>query len=438
MTTDLPAFDILSAQYEMLPPGAIVICAVSGGADSMCLLHLLTRREDLTLHAAHFNHHLRGEESDRDETFVRDWCETRSIPFHLGSGDVAGEAQRRKMGIEETARVMRYGFLSRLALELKADRIATAHNADDNAETLLMHLLRGTGLGGLGGIDPVRWKYVRPLLTTPRSDIDAYLNTHHIPHVEDSTNAGDDYLRNRIRHRLLPLLEEWNPGFLSRMTHTIPRLRSDNETLEELAGQLSRQAQQEGETGDWVIPAPLLAAAPDPIALRAVRQLVGEANEGDWDCSSAHLTSVLALCRSENPSGEIHLPHSLTARREYDRLILTHEGPPQSLTPFTPQPGYTPIPGTVWAVLLENDPWPGLVVRPRQIGDEITLPNGHRRSLKKLYIDKKIPRLLRDSLPLAADDEGVIAVAGLGPNLAHPRKERVTFIKITEKEENGQ
>ena len=427
--------DALIRKYDMLPPGAVVICAVSGGADSMCLLHLLSRREDITLHAAHFNHRLRGGEADRDEAFVRNWCRENRIPFHAGSRDVAEEAKRLKMGLEETARALRYTFLYQLARELKADRIATAHNANDNAETLLMHLLRGTALQGLGGIEPRLNALVRPLLTTSRREIEDYLNAYAVPHIEDSTNKDNTFLRNRVRHQLIPLLEEWNPGFVRRITQTIPRLREDEKALDLLARQLFRQASRDRE--DLVISVQALTDAPEAVSLRCIRLLLAEANEGLGNCTGVHLESVMALCRSPKPSGEVHLPCSLTARRVYDKLVLTHDGPPVVLAPMALFQGANPVPGTDWTVILDGPPWPGLVVRSRQTGDEITLPNGHKRPLKKLFIDRKIPRLERDRIPVVADRNGILAVAGLGSNPAHPCHGQVTIIKETEARENG-
>ena len=426
----LPHAEAFAREHHMFPPGSKVLCAVSGGADSMCLLHWLSRREDITVVAAHFDHQLRGEESGRDERFVRSWCEQHAIPFHLGTWDVRAEAGRRKMGIEETARALRYGFLSQLAVQLQADRIATAHNAGDNAETVLMHLLRGSALPGLTGIEPVRWKYVRPFLTTSREEIETYLAQHRVPHVEDSSNADDSYTRNRVRHQLVPLLEEMNPGFVRRLCAAIPRLRADEEYLGALAQDLFRLAQRQGE--DLTIPAAAIAQAPPPVAARTVRLLLAEAAEGDWDCSAAHIGAVLSLCRGDSPSARVSLPHQLTALREYGDLVFTHSPHPEPVEEFVPREGDTPLPGTDWLVRLAVPPWPGLVIRSRQTGDEITLSNGHRRSLKKLFIDRKIPKALRDSFPVAADGDGVIFAAPFGPNLSHPRSREIQITDIRE------
>ena len=214
----------LTTEYDMLPRGGKVLCALSGGSDSMCLLHLLSAMAEeggFTLCAAHYNHHLRGAESDGDAAFVARWCEEHHIPYALGEGDVAAEAAKRNQGLEETARQLRYAFLTETAEALGCSRIATAHNADDNLETLLLHLTRGAGLHGLAGIPPRRGELVRPLLTTPRADIEAYLEAHHIPHVEDSTNTDTKYARNKLRSQVIPVLRELNPKLTQRSAETM-------------------------------------------------------------------------------------------------------------------------------------------------------------------------------------------------------------------------
>lgn len=420
-------------QISLLPPGSRVLCAVSGGADSMCLLHLLSQREELSLVCAHFNHQLRGEESDRDEAFVREICKQWNIPLTVGRGDVEAFARREKLSLEEAGRTLRYAFLYQAAEEELCDWIATAHNAEDNAETLLLHLLRGSGLNGLTGISPQRGKLVRPLLTTSRKEIEAYLIQHDIPHREDSTNADDAYTRNRVRHQLLPLLEEMNPGFVRRLTSAIPRLRADNDYLNDLARQLLTKTEHR-EDG-LVLPAALLSQAPAPVASRAVRFLLAQAAGGNWDCSAGHIDTVLELCRSSSPSAQVSLPHGLTARREYSLLILAQDLPAQPLEPMPLQEGDNPVPGLPWTVVLQGPPWPGLVVRSRQTGDSLALPGGHTKTLKKLFIDQKLPRRERERIPVVADNDGVIAVAGVGPNLSHPCHGQVRMIQYRKGED---
>ena len=228
-------------QYQMLPQGSTVLCAVSGGKDSMALLSVLQTlapERNLMIHAAHFNHQLRGEESQRDEDFVSKWCADHNIPLTIGSGDVAQAAQEQGKGIEETARAMRYGFLTETAQEVGAEKIATAHNADDNAETVLLHLVRGTGLDGLGGIPPRRGALIRPLLGCTRAEIEAYLAAEGIPHVEDSSNADPTYARNRIRRDVMPVLRDLNPAFAATLAAALPHLRADRAYLDDKAAAL--------------------------------------------------------------------------------------------------------------------------------------------------------------------------------------------------------
>ena len=435
--------DRYSIQTGLLPRGGTVLCAVSGGADSMYLLHRLALLRapfacDFTLVAAHYNHHLRGEESDRDEAFVRQfveglvptgsvhtWCwdhqEAPEPPVKLivGGGDVAAEAKRRKKGIEETAREMRYAFLYEAARAVGADVIATAHTADDNLETILLHLVRGSGLQGLTGIPPRQGMLVRPLLATTRREIEDYLRLYSIPHIEDSSNADEAYSRNRMRQQVVPLLEGFNPALRENSVDMIRYLRADNDYLNARASELAHQAQVTEEVVS--IDAQVIADAPAALAPRIARQLLSLLTGGKTDYSAAHLEAVVRLCRGDDPSAEAHLPGGVTARRVYEKLLLTDCLDPPPLEPFAPRQGENPIPGTGWTLRLDGDPWPGLVVRHRRTGDEISLSGRPRRSLKKLFIDQKIPRLERERIPVLADGDGVVAVAGLGVNTAHPR-----------------
>ena len=197
---------------SLLPAGCTVLCAVSGGADSVCLLDLVRRLGDVTVLCAHFDHGIRGAESARDAAFVEALCKEWAVPFFPGRGDVPAYAAANGLSIETAAREMRYAFLERTAKEQGADVIATAHNLNDNAETILFRMARGTGLRGLTGIPARRGRIVRPLLHTPRRDIEEYLTARGIPHVEDSTNTETDAARNRIRLDVLPRLESIHPG----------------------------------------------------------------------------------------------------------------------------------------------------------------------------------------------------------------------------------
>ena len=454
-------------RFDLIPPGSTVLCAVSGGADSVYLLDRLYNLRTVrpfTLVAAHYNHNLRGEESRRDEEFVRwfvaNWCGAERVvgaegeytlpPVELivGSGDVAGEAKRRRAGLEETARDMRYAFLNETADRVGADFIVTAHNADDNAETLLLHLLRGCGLQGLTGIQPVRGRLIRPMLEVTRAQVEEYLRVYSIPHVEDSSNAADEYLRNRLRHQVLPLLEELAPGFTQRSRATIARLRADEDELSRQGLALCEQALDIPE--GIAVPARVFAEAPQPLAVRAVRLLLARLSGGDTGCTAAHLEAAADLCRGTDPSARADLPGGITVRRQYDLLVLTRE------TEQEPPP---PMPLALgenrwgdWTVLCEKAACPGkayvspvefylkpgeYLIRSRQAGDRVTLGPRPTRTVKRLMIDRKIPAHRRGRIPVLALGERVAAVGGFGPDKECLAAPEGPALHIILREENG-
>ena len=391
-------------RYEMVNPGDTVICAVSGGADSMALLwamYLLKDKLKICLSAAHFNHHLRGEESDRDEAFVADFCKGYGIDFVAGSGNVIPGPK----GLEAAAREARYAFLRSLP-----GKIATAHTASDNAETVLLHLVRGTGLKGLGGVMPVNGNVIRPMLSVTREEVLAFLEEYSIPFVEDSSNAGDDFLRNRLRHHIVPWLKKENPSLSQNLSAMALRLRQDEEALAAIA-----QEKYTNRVKD------LLALQPG-IRSRVLTKLL--LNAGVKEPEAAHIAALEGLLNSPKPSAKAEFPGGVTIARNYDVLETVQnieELPTQELTASVEAGGFriscfvnTQSKQTAesFAVLPQGK----LVVRSRQEGDTIRL-NAGTKSLKKLFIDKKIPAAMRNTIPVIADDAGVLGVAGIGANL---------------------
>lgn len=428
-------------QHDLLPPGTTVLCALSGGADSMALLTLLLalrEEQGLRVCAAHYDHQLRGGASQADAAFVADWCAARSVPLRLGRGDVAGEARRRRQGVEETARQMRYAFLEESADALGAARIATAHHAGDNAETVLLHLLRGSGLDGLCGIPPRRGRLIRPLLAQTREALEAYLQAKGVPHVEDASNGDLRYARNRLRAQVLPVLQEMNPGFLSRLTANLGYLQGERDCLDALAAQLVQTARRDG-TG-ITVPVRTLTQAPRALALRALRLLLREL--GQHQLSAVHLEAVLALADSgSRPSAVCALPGGWRAERRYDALYLTQEIPAAPPPPCTLSgPGRQAWGDWVLEVGPQGEGWRfdalafPLTLRPRMPGDRLTLPGRPGKPLKKWYIDEKIPRRLRDSLPVLADQRGILAAAGLGPHAPRLSAQGDLIVTLTKKE----
>lgn len=390
----------------LVEPGETLICAVSGGADSIAMLfafYLNQEKLGIRLEAAHFNHHLRGAESDRDEAFVRAFCGQYEIPLYVGSGAV----KAGKKGLEAAAREARYTFFDTLP-----GKIATAHTADDNAETVLMHLVRGTGLKGLGGIAPVQGRIIRPMLGITRQEVEAFLGEWNLPHVEDSSNEEDDFLRNRLRHSVMPLLKGENPRFSENLSRMALSLREDEAYLSGKA---------------------CFAETPSVTALRempkALRYRVLERLLQEWgvkEPGTVQLDEANALLFSEKPSAKTRFSEGVVIGREYDRLVPLVERPPLEET-CLPCPGETRIPG--YRVICEPAeeiintrdtftivPQGGLILRRRQSGDEIRLSGG-RKSLKKLYIDRKIPASDREHIPVLQDDRGILGVYSIGADV---------------------
>lgn len=448
----LPSVRGLAAEYDMFPAGETVLCAVSGGADSMCLIHMLwseRERGGWQVAAAHYNHHLRGAESERDAAFVRDWCRDRGIPCHLGGGDVAAAAARTGRGVEETARQMRYAFLRETAERTGARRVATAHNADDNGETLLLHLVRGSGLQGLTGIPPRRGELIRPLLTTSRAEIERYLKEQGVPHVEDSTNGDTGYSRNFLRHEVMPLLRQLNPNLTASLSAAAQSLRADQDYLSAQAAMASSAARWAEE--DVVIRAEVLAGMPPALALRVIQKLVDQMGNGTV-LSRVHREGILQLARSADPAGRLDLPGGLAAQRVYEDLLLTTDRDP--LPPLTERtlllPGEIRLEETGVAVsaraetaealcppdtlyLSRAKTGKALVVRSRRTGDTLSLAGREGgKTLKKWMIEKKIPRRVREQVPVLDVGGAVAGVAGLGADrafLARPGEEawKITF-----------
>ncbi len=392
-------------RYDMILPGDQVTCAVSGGADSMALLfamYLLREKLQIEVSAAHFNHGLRGQESDRDEAFVRDFCGGYGIPFLCASAQVTAG----KKGLEAAAREARYAFLQSLPC-----KIATAHTADDNAETVLMHMVRGTGLKGLGGITPVRDRLIRPMLSVTRQEVLAFLREYSISYVADSSNETDDFLRNRLRHHVMPLLRQENPRLAENMSAMALELRQDEQALEAMAGKK-------------LPPVSALKAMPPALQSRALAAFLKDS--GVKEPERAHVELVRSLLSSDNPSAQAQLPGGITVRRCYDNLTAEK-------TPETWQPVVLPVPGCMeingWRITAKPTdtahrqtdhftvcPQGKLYLRPRQAGDAIRLSGGSK-SLKKLFIDKKIPASLRQQIPVLCDGAGLLAVCGIGADL---------------------
>ena len=378
-------------QQNLISPGDSIVCAVSGGADSIALLwalYLLKEEWQLSLSAVHFNHHLRGEASDEDEQFVRDFCNGYGIPLYVGSEYVVPNEK----GLEAAAREARYRYFATLP-----GKIATAHTADDNAETVLMHLPRGTGLKGLGGIAPKRNNLIRPLLSVTRGEVEIFLEEYALPHREDNSNHTDLFLRNRLRHHVVPLLKEENPRFSENLSAMALRLRQDEDALAEIANQKP-------------ISITALRQESSAIRVRILERFLKESGVPEPEAS--HIRLAEALVFSDNPSAQGNFPGGITICRNYDTLEVLAAAQQGSL-----QIVCSPAEELInTAEIFTVEPQGNVYIRSRQSGDSIRLSGG-TKSLKKLFIDRKIPQSQRNQIPVICDDAGIIGVYGIGVNL---------------------
>ena len=386
-------------RQDLITPGDSITCAVSGGADSVALLfalYLLKDKLQISLSAAHFNHHLRGAESDRDEDFVREFCGRYDISLTVGHGHIVPG----KKGLEAAARDARYGFFQTIP-----GKIATAHTADDNAETVLMHLVRGTGLKGLGGIAPENGNVIRPLLNCTRQDVEAFCAEWCLGYITDSSNKGDDFLRNRLRHHVMPLLKQENPQLAENTSAMALRLRQDENCLAELAECDGMDVEK-------------LRQMHPALRSRALEAFLKRS--GIREPEAPHIAQAEALVFAEKPSAFARFPGGITIARNYGFLEVreNRDALPEVLLP---------VPGNViwgdYRVSVTCDGEDGMIVYPRgaitvrsrQTGDKIRLSGGSK-SLKKLFIDRKIPAAQRDRIPVICDEAGILAVHGIGIN----------------------
>jgi tRNA(Ile)-lysidine synthase len=447
--------DLVSAGESLrshLVPGASVLCAVSGGLDSMCLLHFLRTFGEaelgLRVTAAHFNHRLRGENSDRDEAFVRTYCRERGIPFVSGGGDTRGRAAREHETIEEAGRALRYAFLRQAAEERGCCRIATAHHADDSAETMLLNLIRGTGLRGLAGIPESRDGIIRPFLGITRAELSRYAGKFGIPHVEDESNAEDAAARNTLRHRVLPVFRELNPRAVEHMARTAELLRAVDGELDAAADRSLRRASVRPDR----VSLQDLPEVPEIVRPRVLLGLFDLLGTGRKDVTAAHLEAMDRLWGSHEKDARISLPHGVTARAAEGCLIL--ERAPGPLPEVRLTPG-VPVTWGEWILTLlprpegegmalksgRTDAGDGdIVVAPVRPGARLTLSgfNGGGRTVKRLCLDRKIALARRDRLPSFYVGNRLAAVWPLGVDQAFlPEGESCRFIQINRKTEEN-
>ncbi len=393
-------------QFSLFEKGDTVTVALSGGADSVALLYcLISLRESLgiTVNAAHLNHSIRGKEADRDQRFVETLCDTLNVELFCEKIDVPQYAKENHLSLELAARQVRYDFLQRVAV----GKIATAHTASDNLETLVFNLARGTALKGLCGIPPKRDNIIRPIILCTRDNVEAYCKENGLKFVTDSTNLSDEYSRNKIRHNIIPILKEINSAVESSAVRTAQSVREDSAFLEAKAQEIMFSL-----CGEDSLLISGIKDLPEALAKRVIKQYF-EVCFPYVSLENRHINEVLQICLNGN--GKTNLPCDLYAVVKDGSLRFW--GQENICQEFQVKLTEIENVNNLFSNdLIDCDKIIGkLVVRTREEGDSIRLFNrGCTKSLKKLFTEYKIPLNIRDSLPVIADDSGVVWVHTIG------------------------
>ena len=443
----------------MIGKDDVVAAGVSGGADSVCLLFVLCalrERLGFTVKVCHVNHGLRGADADADERYVKELCGQLGVECRIFHENVELIAAKRKQSLEEAGRMVRRAAFEEMCAGDGCTKIATAHHRDDNAETVLMNIARGTGLRGLCGIWPARGNWIRPLLWAGRREIETFLREQGIGWCTDATNEEDVYTRNRIRHRVIPVLErEVNPAAAAHLTDLSGQARELWDLLERETEEARGRCVHKDERGRLILDKAALEAEHPAVRKQLVKCCIAEVIGSEKDISSVHVRDVLALSdrqsgrtvtlpggvcadricegirigsrmQAEGTGGGSQDPEPAGAPRIVSRLIERGE---VRLPEDIPQKGYTK-----WLDydIIKN----GLSIRKRRPGDYLRIDNaGNRQKLKTYFINEKIPREERDKLWLIADGPEIVWIPGYRMNCAYyvtNGTERILEIKITE------
>jgi tRNA(Ile)-lysidine synthase len=434
------------AKHHLLAPGQCLVVAVSGGADSVCLSHVLLslkERLGITLHLAHLNHQLRGAESAADADYVAELAHRLGVLATIERRDVKAYRDRRRLSLEEAAREVRYGYLAEVARSIGAGHVATGHTRDDHIETILMHLIRGSGPRGLRGLRPKsEWRsgglsitVVRPLLGLSREETTDYCARHRLAPRLDTSNLSLSPLRNRIRQQLLPLLRSYNQAVDEALQRTA-RLAGDDSAFmdEEVAWRWGEVVQKQGDI--IILNREGFGRLPLVLKRHLLRAVIESLIDSVRDIEMRHIDGIIAALGK--PAGRrLDLPLGLTFAIEYDRFLIGRDT--TALCPFPvleadvplKVPGETRLPG--WRVratvmlpkamtsdiggfraYLDLDrSGAGLVVRRRRPGDRFQpLGMSQPKKLNEFMIDARIPRHWRSRVPLVTSSEGILWVVG--------------------------
>ena len=428
--------------WHMLEKEDRVIVGVSGGADSVCLLFVLSELQKMIpfeLVVVHVNHGLRGEEADADEAYVSRLCQALNLPMETYFENVELIAKNRKQSTEEAGREVRRACFAKAMEKYNGNKVALAHHNNDNAETLLFNLARGTGLKGLGGIRPVQGEYIRPLLGVSRQEIEKYLRDRAIFYCEDRTNATDEYTRNRIRNHVIPYLEqEVNSSVVTHIGDTIAQLQLVQDFLEQVSKDAIAKSVTEKD-GTYFISKNEIEKYHEAIQPLIIKHVLVQVAEAEKDIEQIHVQAVQKLFERQ-VGRHLDLPYQMIAKRVYDGVCIQKKEEESDsevsyeislenhdLQVFTYQDM------TISCRILEK--WGqkggthrfdcdiihnGLTIRTRRPGDYITIhPDGRTQKLKAYFINEKVPKELRDQTLVVADGSHILWIVGMRESCAY-------------------
>ncbi len=417
-------------QQKMAVPGERIVIGLSGGMDSVCLFYIL-KGLGYRLEAVHVNHGIRGQEAERDEAFVKELCRKEGVPFHGFRFDVPSISKKEHLSEEEAGRNVRRQVFFEVLEKTGAAHIALAHHGNDRAETMLFHLIRGTGLNGLASMRPVEGKIIRPLLWAERRNIENYMMEQGYSFVEDGTNASTDYTRNKIRHQVIPVLEEINPKSVVHLCSAAGKLHAAAEFVDREAEKLCRLSavMDKGEVqilksaffqGDAVLRIPALQ--------KCVEYLSGSLA----NITEEHYSRLLQLFEMQTGK-ELHLPYGIAAERTYEgiRMFFREETKETEAVKITGEGIYS-FGGMTFEVSIEE--WnerkifpiknytkcfdydkivKDVFLRTRQSGDYLEINKSHgKKSLQDYLVNEKVPKADRDRMVLLADGSHILWVVG--------------------------
>ena len=416
-------------KYHMLEQGDKVIAGVSGGADSVCLLFMLmelSREMHLQITVIHVHHGLRGESADADAAYVQKLCRELHISCRVVYEDVHRYAHERGLTVEEAGRVVRRNAFEAALYELGADKIALAHHRDDNAETLLWNLCRGTGLKGMGAIAPVRGIWIRPLLCLSRKEIESYLEKREVSYCTDESNFENTYTRNKIRNQVIPFLESnINERASEHMAAAAEQMQLLSQYISAEVEKYRKICTKNTENGRLILVKETYEKVPETLKPYVVHEVLCEASGHRKDIEAVHIRLLHELFKKQT-GRSIQLPYGITAYRCYEGIEFASETEEQEIEegkvhfrvfPCTDEirEAFPQIPYTKWFDydIIKNT----VKIRHRQPGDYITIDaSGRTQKLKQYFINEKIPREERDRIWLAADGSHIMWIIGYRQN----------------------